>query len=42
VAAHMGIWGSGKSSRSPQVMRQAAEGLWAYLEGLRPRPASFP
>jgi AcrR family transcriptional regulator len=36
VAAQMGIWGSGKSSRDPQVMRQAAEGVCAYLESLRP------
>jgi AcrR family transcriptional regulator len=42
VAAHMGIWGSGKSSRNAQVMREAAAGLWAYLESLRPRPAAFP
>jgi AcrR family transcriptional regulator len=40
VAAHMGIWGSGKSSRSAQVMHQAADGLWAYLERLRPRIVS--
>jgi TetR/AcrR family transcriptional regulator, transcriptional repressor for nem operon len=37
VAAQMGIWGSGKSSRDPEVMRQAADGLCAYLESLRPR-----
>ena len=36
VAAQMGIWGSGKSSRDPEVMRQAAEGVCAYLESLRP------
>ena len=35
VAAQMGIWGSGKSSRDAAVMRLAAEGLCAYLEGLR-------
>ncbi len=35
VAAQMGIWGSGKSSRSQDVMRQAAEGLCDYLESLR-------
>jgi hypothetical protein len=31
----MGIWGSGKSSRDPEVMRQAADGLCAYLQSLR-------
>ena len=36
VAAQMGIWGSGKSSRDENVMRRAAEGLCAYLESLRP------
>lgn len=36
VAAQMGIWGSGKSSRDPEVMRQAADGLCVYLESLRP------
>jgi TetR/AcrR family transcriptional repressor of nem operon len=36
VAAQMGIWGSGKSSRSPEIMRQATEGLCVYLESLRP------
>jgi AcrR family transcriptional regulator len=35
VAAQMGIWGSGKSSRNQAVMRQAAEGLCDYLESLR-------
>jgi TetR/AcrR family transcriptional regulator, transcriptional repressor for nem operon len=35
VAAQMGIWGSGKSSRDQAVMRQAADGLCAYLESLR-------
>jgi TetR/AcrR family transcriptional regulator, transcriptional repressor for nem operon len=35
VAAQMGIWGSGKSSRDPEVMRQAADGLCVYLESLR-------
>jgi AcrR family transcriptional regulator len=42
VAAHMGIWGSGKSSRSTRVMHQAADGLCAYLDDLRPRTDSFP
>ena len=36
VAAQMGIWGSGKSSRDREVMRRAADGLCAYLESLRP------
>jgi AcrR family transcriptional regulator len=36
VAAQMGIWGTGKSSRNTAVMRQAAEGLCDYLESLRP------
>ena len=36
VAAQMGIWGSGKSSRDPAVMRQATEGVCDYLESLRP------
>ncbi len=35
VAAQMGIWGSGKSSRNPEVMRAAADGLHVYLESLR-------
>jgi AcrR family transcriptional regulator len=35
VAAQMGIWGSGKGSGDPAVMRQAAAGLCAYLESLR-------
>lgn len=35
VAAQMGIWGSGKSSRNPEVMRQATAGLCSYLESLR-------
>jgi TetR/AcrR family transcriptional repressor of nem operon len=36
VSGQMGIWGSGKSSRRENVMRQAAEGLCDYLESLRP------
>ena len=35
VAAQMGIWGSGKSSRRAEVMREAAEGICDYLESLR-------
>jgi len=36
VAAQMGIWGTGKSSRSETVMRQTTEGLCGYLDSLRP------
>jgi TetR/AcrR family transcriptional regulator, transcriptional repressor for nem operon len=36
VAAQMGIWGTGKSSRDPGVMRQAADGACDYLASLRP------
>jgi hypothetical protein len=36
VAAQMGIWGSGKSSRSGDVMCQATDGVCDYLESLRP------
>jgi AcrR family transcriptional regulator len=36
VAAQMGIWGSGKSSRSTEVMREATDGVCDYLESLRP------
>jgi AcrR family transcriptional regulator len=36
VAAQMGIWGSGKSSRNTKVMRQATEGVCDYLESMRP------
>jgi AcrR family transcriptional regulator len=35
VAAQMGIWGTGKSSRNAAIMRQAAEGICSYLESLR-------
>lgn len=35
VAAQMGIWGSGKSSQDETIMRQAAQGVCDYLEGLR-------
>jgi AcrR family transcriptional regulator len=35
VAAQMGIWGSGKSSRNQAVMRQAADGVCDYLASLR-------
>ena len=36
VAAQMGIWGSGKSSRNAAVMRQATAGVCDYLDSLRP------
>jgi AcrR family transcriptional regulator len=36
VAAQMGIWGSGKSARDTQVMRQATDGVCDYLASLRP------
>ena len=36
VAAQMGIWGSGKSSRSTEVMRRATDGVCDYLDSLRP------
>ena len=35
VAAQMGIWGSGKSSRRTAIMRQATDGVCDYLESLR-------
>jgi TetR/AcrR family transcriptional repressor of nem operon len=35
VAGQMGIWGSGKSSRSKSVMMQANEALCDYLDSLR-------
>jgi TetR/AcrR family transcriptional repressor of nem operon len=36
VAAQMGIWGTGKSSRSEELMMQAGEALCGYLDSLRP------
>jgi TetR/AcrR family transcriptional regulator, transcriptional repressor for nem operon len=36
VAAQMGIWGTGKSSRNPQLMTQASEAVCDYLDSLRP------
>jgi len=36
VAAQMGIWGTGKSSRSPQLMTRAGEAVCGYLDSLRP------
>jgi AcrR family transcriptional regulator len=35
VAAQMGIWGSGKSSRRTAIMRQATDGVCDYLQSLR-------
>ena len=34
VAAQMGIWGTAKNSRSEELMRQAAESVCEYLDGL--------
>jgi TetR/AcrR family transcriptional regulator, transcriptional repressor for nem operon len=36
VAAQMGIWGTGKSSRSPELMVKAGEALCSYLDSLKP------
>jgi TetR/AcrR family transcriptional regulator, transcriptional repressor for nem operon len=36
VASQMGIWGTGKSSRSEELMTKAAEAVCSYLDGLRP------
>ena len=36
IAAQMGIWGTGKSSRNPQLMTQAGEAVCGYLDSLRP------
>src|SRR5215470_12219920 len=36
VASQMGIWGTGKSSRSPELMREAGEAVCAYLDSLAP------
>ncbi len=35
VASQMGIWGTGKSSRSPELMLAACEAVCDYLERLR-------
>jgi TetR/AcrR family transcriptional repressor of nem operon len=35
VASQMGIWGSGKSSQSDDLMLQACDALCSYLEDLR-------
>jgi hypothetical protein len=32
----MGIWGTGKSSRSRDLMAQAGEAVCAYLDSLKP------
>ena len=36
VAAQMGIWGTGKSSQSKELMAQAGEALCEYLDNLQP------
>jgi TetR/AcrR family transcriptional repressor of nem operon len=36
VASQMGIWGTGKSTRSLQLMTQAGEAVCSYLDSLRP------
>jgi TetR/AcrR family transcriptional repressor of nem operon len=36
VASQMGIWGTGKSSRNPELMAQAGEAVCAYLDSLKP------
>lgn len=36
VASQMGIWGTGKSSRSPELMMQAGEAVCGYLDTLKP------
>lgn len=36
VAAQMGIWGTGKSSRNKEIMLQAGEALCGYLDSLKP------
>ncbi|MEP6766338.1 MAG: TetR/AcrR family transcriptional regulator, partial [Gemmatimonadaceae bacterium] len=38
VASQMGVWGTGKSSRSEALMIEAAEALCEYLESLRVVP----
>ncbi|HEY3767661.1 MAG TPA: TetR/AcrR family transcriptional regulator [Candidatus Angelobacter sp.] len=38
VASQMGIWGTGKSSRSKQLMTQAGDAVCEYLDNLKPRP----
>jgi AcrR family transcriptional regulator len=36
VASQMGIWGTGKSSRSRELMAQAGEAVCSYLDSLKP------
>jgi TetR/AcrR family transcriptional repressor of nem operon len=36
VAAQTGIWGTGKSSRNKEIMLQAADALYGYLDSLKP------
>ncbi|HVC18560.1 MAG TPA: TetR/AcrR family transcriptional regulator [Vicinamibacterales bacterium] len=40
VAGQMGIWGTAKNSQDGELMRRAAEGLYAYLDSLRPSRAA--
>lgn len=35
VAGQMGIWGTGKNSLDPELMREASEALCGYLQSLR-------
>lgn len=36
VAGQMGIWGTGKSSRSEELMIEAGEAMCSYLDSLKP------
>ena len=36
VASQMGIWGTGKSSKDPELMAEAGEAICAYLDSLKP------
>lgn len=36
VAAQMGVWGSGKSSRDSELMQQTNDAVCSYLDSLRP------
>lgn len=42
VAAQMGIWGTGKSSRDASLLVAAAEAACEYLDHLRPRTITTP
>jgi AcrR family transcriptional regulator len=37
VASQMGIWGTGKSSRSAELMTEAGEAVCSYLDSLAPQ-----